>query len=491
MNDYIWLFILVAVLYGLLAIVTTVRLFIKLRIENFTTMDKRDMSSLVIFGVLVMYSMSRCISLTLASAGITSSSVANYEQNLVSSIPAVMFLLLQTAMLYKWSIHVTEMTHLLRNDRFRLGGILLTSSIGLLVTCVILPIGATIDLVTDTTPAFTQREWNFLLQLFFGITYTFNGASFIFLGIYLRVLWTPEGIEAVAASRRILAIAIVFGLACVTRGCVLLGYLKIRLLENNDFSKRSISKWGEPMIYLIEWACVTLSLTVLTVSVAKQRQASNAPVVPNSNASVGRSLDARLSHDAASDMERGGSAPEIANETIFSKSKRLLASVVGVIVDPIPDGDSTIYDASTSRLSNGSGARRTTSTDSFGSQASSGYIPSSTKPKGKKKPPGTSSRRSMEAYNHPTEKQPILSSSVGAAPMGGGGSISRRGGPRSLSYRPINNSSVAPPVAGTPSTSSPKIRAVVVVPPTTSGPAVVQRESINDDDSASAPRESS
>ena len=501
--QYLPLFVTVAVMYGLLAIATLFRLVSKIRNEQIAFMDKRDISSLIIFFALFAYALCRCISTLLVLGGVTSGNVDNYEQNLLGSIPAGMFLMLQTAMLHKWSLHVKEMTHILRNDRFRLGGTLLTSSIGLLVACVILPLGAVIDHFTYTTPAFSPREWNFLLQLFVGITYIFNGSAFIFLGVYLRFLWTPEGVEAVAASRRILAIALIFGTVCITRGCVLLGYLRVRLLSNKDFSKQSVSKWGEPALYIVEWTFVTISLAVLTISVSKQRNNSTAP-----NSTAGGHSNTHNKHLinqslTSHDLESGGggsgrsfegkkgkrttsSPTPIAappKQSFLHKSKKVFSSIVGVLADTPPDGESTIYDDSSSRLSCSTGARRTASSDSFGSLPSNGgSVRNSTHKQKSKRPknPGSSSRRSMDAYT--TEKQPILASSITGSPSSvHGGSISQRrgigssrGGPRAIQYNRQHNSSSMGTAAGSPASSCPtsiittpqKVPLPPAVPPT-------------------------
>eukprot|EP00658_Telonema_sp_P-2_P050401 TRINITY_DN3843_c0_g2_i6.p1 TRINITY_DN3843_c0_g2~~TRINITY_DN3843_c0_g2_i6.p1 ORF type:complete len:542 (+),score=65.46 TRINITY_DN3843_c0_g2_i6:111-1736(+) len=495
--QYLPLFVVVAVMYGLLAIATLIRLVSKFRNEQIAFMDKRDISSLIIFFALFAYSLCRCLSTILVLGGVTSGNVDNYEQNLLGSIPAGMFLMLQTAMLHKWSLHVKEMTHILRNDRFRLGGTLLTSSIGLLIACVILPLGAVIDHFTDTTPAFSPREWNFLLQLFFGITYIFNGAAFMFLGVYLRFLWTPEGAEAIAASRRILAIALIFGTMCITRGCVLLGYLRVRLLSNKDFSKQSVSKWGEPVLYIVEWTLVTISLAVLTISMSKQRNGSTAPNSAGGHGNNKHLINQSLtSHDLesggnnsgrsleGSTNNRGGGgkhtnnkgsvaiapSPPPQQQSFLHKSKKVFSSIVGVLADTPPDGESTIYDDSSSRLSTASGARRTVSSDSFGSLPSNGGSvrnSHSQKQKNKRpKNPGSSSRRSMDAYA--TEKQPILASSITGSPSSSvhGGSLissqrrgiagsSSRGGPRAIQYNRQHNSSSMGTAAGSPASSHP------------------------------------
>lgn len=213
---------------------------------------------------LFLYATLRCISLVLFASGVIDSS-GDVRTNMYRFFPALGFMALQSTMLAKWVDHVAELTLVLQNQSFRIGQFLVTCSMLMVfadatVTCLGL-----ID--TEIVHFSTQpgRFWNILINMLCGVVYAFNGFAFTGLGCFLRWLWVPVTPMGVHASKRILGIALLFGVMCVVRGGILLMYIDDGNKTPN-VQQVTHNEWGAPSVLMFEWLCLVISLLLLTVA---------------------------------------------------------------------------------------------------------------------------------------------------------------------------------------------------------------------------------
>lgn len=265
---YEWLTYTAGGCYGLLGLIIFIRLVRRIREQNFKSMTRQTRFGLLVFAVLLVYCVVRVIMLSIQASGAYSNNAMDNTANFLTAIPATVFLVLQATLLYKWNLHVSDVTEVLHQDRFRIGGTLTASSVGLSAACVIISIVGACDLAKQSM--FRANEWNVMLQLFFGVSYTFNGAAFLGLGIYLRWLWTPTTQKARRASYRILGIAVIFGVCCVIRGGIILFYVYPRIQEASGEplpeNETKAADYAQSIIYIGEVICLVISLVFLTSS---------------------------------------------------------------------------------------------------------------------------------------------------------------------------------------------------------------------------------
>lgn len=261
--SYSWLTYVAASAYLVLGLTMLYRLVTRLRRATFSEMTIQTKFGLVVFVVLLAYCATRSAYLYAQAAGAFSGSALDITTNFIAAIPATLFLVLQTTLLYKWNLHVSDVTEVLHQDRFRVGGTLIASSVGLSISCIIIAVAGACSI--NNGGIFNGTEWVILLSLFYGVSYSFNGWSFLGLGLYLRWLWTPNSPKAKKASYRILGIAVIFGLCCAFRGGIICYFVKPHI-DGTSVSPdiRAASEYAQTIIYILECLCLSISLVYLT-----------------------------------------------------------------------------------------------------------------------------------------------------------------------------------------------------------------------------------
>lgn len=240
-------------------------------------------------GYLVMlalfaYCLMRAVQLALfASATLDSS--GDIKTNIYRFFPALGFMAVQSTMLNKWVDHVAELTLVLQHQAFGIGQFLITCSVFLVIADATLTALAFTDTAIYHFSNQPGHFWNILVNMFCGVVYAFNGVAFSGLGCFLRHLWIPVTPMGVHASKRILGIALIFGLMCIARGAILLMYIDddasdahVHTVTHND--------WGAPAVLLCEWLSLVISLFLLTV--AKHHNNSASLSVPSNVLGVGQ-----------------------------------------------------------------------------------------------------------------------------------------------------------------------------------------------------------
>lgn len=249
----------VAFLYFFLALTATVRLVKKLR-EVGCSVPPKSRQSIVVLIVLIAYAVARAIQLLLEGLNIVPQN-GGLENHFYTTIPATFFLLLQTAFIWKWVGHVGELTLALQSNRFRLGNVSIIISLVLCIAVDVLTIAVAI-VTRSGQSTLTDTKWNEIVTFVCGVAYFFNGCIFIFLGILLRSLWAPNSDDGISASRRVLGIALLFGVVCCARGFILSLYSMDRF---HGVDHVTHSGWGAPTVLVCEWVSICVTLYLLTM----------------------------------------------------------------------------------------------------------------------------------------------------------------------------------------------------------------------------------
>jgi hypothetical protein len=224
---------------------------------------------------LFLYCVMRAIQLALFAAGVLDSS-GDITTNMYRFVPALGFMAVQSAMLNKWIDHVSELTLVLQHQAFGIGQFLITCSVFLMIADAVLTALAMIDTEIVHFSRQPGHMWNVLVNMFCGVVYAFNGIAFSGLGCFLRYLWIPVTPMGAYASRRILGIALIFGIMCIARGSILLMYIDDDATANTHVHTVTHNDWGAPSVLLFEWTALVISLFLLTV--AKHHQSNSSMV---------------------------------------------------------------------------------------------------------------------------------------------------------------------------------------------------------------------
>lgn len=217
----------------------------------------RWFTSAAVYFVLCLYGISRTVTLCIFAFDESLNS-GDMTTHLITTIPASMFLALQTVFIVKWELQARDLTQILRNHRFHLGRIAIGVSAFLAIFAMIVVICAMIDSGAHFAK-WDDETWNHLMVSTVGLAYAFNGVALLLLGILLRHLWKPQADHARTSSNRALAIAIVFGCICILRGIIL-----ILFLFDDEHRKKlhdvMHSNAGPAGVLLGEWLGITFSL---------------------------------------------------------------------------------------------------------------------------------------------------------------------------------------------------------------------------------------
>jgi hypothetical protein len=222
---------------------------------------------------LFLYCVMRAIQLALFAAGVLDSS-GDITTNMYRFVPALGFMAVQSAMLNKWIDHVSELTLVLQHQAFGIGQFLITCSVFLMIADAVLTVLAMIDTEIVHFSHQPGHMWNVLVNMFCGVVYAFNGIAFSGLGCFLRYLWIPVTPMGAYASRRILGIALIFGIMCIARGSILLMYIDDDATANTHVHTVTHNDWGAPSVLLFEWTALVISLFLLTVAKHHQNNSS-------------------------------------------------------------------------------------------------------------------------------------------------------------------------------------------------------------------------
>lgn len=230
---------------------------------------------LYVYGALIVYADARWATL-LVTAMDKLPPIGSMEWNMALLPPAFFLTLLQSALIYRW-MKVTELLSIsVQRERSRVGTIAVVTS--LFVCIMVLPLSA-IGYYDCSRPEPHWRSdtfWSALINIYNGGVYVYNGVCFLVLGFYLGCRWSDMlPASLVHIQRRVLAIAIVFGLMCVARGLTLLTFFAET--SSQSMNEKMKSDWGIPTILLLEWSCIATVVFVLGYT---------ANAVKNSNATV-------------------------------------------------------------------------------------------------------------------------------------------------------------------------------------------------------------
>jgi hypothetical protein len=251
-----WYWVLGVLFIGL-AVAALYRLILKLRADGGTV----KLKSRIVFGIyvaLVAYGTTRGVVVILEALDKVPRN-QDLSQTMFDMIPAVLFCVLQTALVAKWVGHVSDVTYVLRHEVFAWRRpIIFASVIGCIIT-VLLTI-ATLGDRAHSSPYVSESTWVQILNSSTGMTYCMNGLLFASLGIILRSNWQPTSESDVAACRRILAIAVLFGGVCMIRGIGLIAFAG----QDRESSQLVSSHWGAPLMLTVEWVALVTSLFGLT-----------------------------------------------------------------------------------------------------------------------------------------------------------------------------------------------------------------------------------
>lgn len=267
---------------------------------------------------LFVYCIMRAVQLALFAGSVLDSS-GDINTNMYRFVPALGFMAVQSAMLNKWIDHVSELTLVLQHHSFGIGQYLMTCSVFLMIADGILTLLALIDTQGVHFTNQPGHMWNVLVNMFCGVVYAFNGIAFSGLGLFLRRLWIPITPMGVHASKRILGIALIFGVMCIARGAILLMYIDDDTTANTHVHKVTHNDWGAPAVLLFEWAALVTSLFLLTV--AKNHNNNNSSLViatvpsavafsapSTTTGTVGGAVDDDYGRDGTAPMLTGSSA---------------------------------------------------------------------------------------------------------------------------------------------------------------------------------------
>ncbi|CUF55240.1 membrane-associated protein, putative [Bodo saltans] len=253
---------------------------------------------------LLVYCVMRATQLALFAAGVLDSS-GDITTNMYRFVPALGFMAVQSTMLYKWIDHVSELTLVLQHQAFGIGQFLMTCSVLLMLSDAVLTILALIDTQIVHFSHQPGHMWNVLVNMFCGVVYAFNGIAFSGLGCFLRYLWIPVTPMGAYASKRILGIALIFGVMCVGRGAILLMYIGDDSSDvNTHVHTVTHNDWGAPAVLLFEWTALVISLFLLTV--AKHH---------NNNSSASNSMTAATIQPAVAFSSGGGGEAPLTEES--------------------------------------------------------------------------------------------------------------------------------------------------------------------------------
>ena len=264
LDDCRWFNLLDASLYGLMCAVALSRIGKKCYCDGgCRSMSNKSRFGMLVLIILVVYCVSRCIDLSLHATGVLPNN-QTLRQQLSSEIPGGLLMVLQTFMIAKWVRHVSELTFALTSQRFQVGTMAVSSSGAMLVASLVASLMAYVDYFQWQFVGLSESDWKAVVSCFGGAVFMYNGAVFIALGVYLTILWRPVTSDGIVASRRVLAIALVFGLMCVSRGAIL--WMFIDRDPQTKTTKVADSSWGAPAVLLCEWVLIAVSLLALTTT---------------------------------------------------------------------------------------------------------------------------------------------------------------------------------------------------------------------------------
>lgn len=172
--------------------------------------------------LVCVYAAARVVELCLNALGVVSDG-DDLSAHCFTFIPAALFLVLQTVLMVKWERHVRTLTLQVRNAPFRVGAILIWTSVVLSVATSLVTIIAAADLYQHFAPM-DENAWNHALSATTGASFVYNGLAFAALGLLLSRMWRPTRVESQRAARRVLLIAGLFGALCVVRGLLLMSF---------------------------------------------------------------------------------------------------------------------------------------------------------------------------------------------------------------------------------------------------------------------------
>jgi hypothetical protein len=243
-----------AALFGALALLAAIRLARRIAQQCPPHPSTRAGNNVLIS--LLLYATVRTIQLVVFSVRAVDTS-GDFKTHVYTFLPAVLFMTLQSTLLIKWVYHVDTILEVLHHRHFQTGNVLIHSSVAL----IFLEFAVMLIAVTDTEFHYLRLSpttWNALVDLYCGAVYIFNGACFIVLGGYFRFLWVPMS-HGVGTSVRVLLIALVFGVTIVARGLI----LSLYTFSQNSVRAVTHSSWGAPVVLLVEWCAITLSIVLL------------------------------------------------------------------------------------------------------------------------------------------------------------------------------------------------------------------------------------
>jgi hypothetical protein len=252
-NTYAPWYWVLGVLYVGLALAAAYRLVMKLRADG-GHFSRKSAIVLFIYASLISYGLVRGIVITL-----TALDEVPHDQSLSETmfdmIPALLFCVLQTALVAKWVGHVSDIMFVLHHQVFSLRRPVIIVSIICCAITALLAIATAID-ESHASPLVDRETWVQVLNSATGVTYCVNGIMFGALGVMLRSIWQPSSASDVAACRRIIAIAVLFGGVCVVRGVALIVFAG----RDQESSKVVSSHWGSPLMLTLEWIALVTSL---------------------------------------------------------------------------------------------------------------------------------------------------------------------------------------------------------------------------------------
>lgn len=224
-------------------------------------------TGILVLVTLVIYCVLRSTQLLLFAAQAVDTS-GDFMTHFYTFFPALGFMSLQTALLIKWDDHVSQLTLALRRMRFRVGQFLIHCSVLFVAANSLVTATAYLDVRVCHFTSQPQRFWNILVNALCGVAYIFNGASFAGLGCFLRTLWAPTTVACEKASRRILAMALLFGVLCAARGIVLLLFLADGGTSSGAQTVQQVTHndWGAPTVLIVEWCFLVVTLFLLTAT---------------------------------------------------------------------------------------------------------------------------------------------------------------------------------------------------------------------------------
>ncbi len=213
--------------------------------------------------VLTSYALARSAALFVISVGAVQQH-QQYSENLLNSIPATLFALFQTALIWRWVRSLSELTMVLEADLFMAGDVVRFSSLALAALQPVLVAAGLIDVEWQKYSSLTPNDWNLLSSLYSGFLYMYNGLAFLSLGLLLLKKWgeaDSSDHEGRANRTRVLLIAVVFALMTFARGLGLV--LDLFKKSNKDVGGVVSSSWAPPAIFFAEWWSIVLCIFVI------------------------------------------------------------------------------------------------------------------------------------------------------------------------------------------------------------------------------------